>query len=315
MVLVLILLISVLFSTGCAQTAEANDRQLVLNITTEGCVQTAETNDQRLVLNVTTEEGVYRKISPEDLAYNYDANLSYYGVTDVMIQLNGQNYPLEESISSGLITVEEIVSFAQIDARNGICKLISNSKNGLTTFVYRYDGICDIRVRHDLYETPDGQQHLIKEVSIHNWNGTNTRSSIYTADDGSVLDMEDWGLEFLIMDQSSDGLTLNIKQAGGQHFGVLQSNSYSLFYLDGQTNVYSDDNNSINSKIAETAIIINNDDITTIEFDWADNYRNLPSGNYYLVLDIEDVYDPDAIHPLTRNFHDLQCYTIPFLIS
>lgn len=289
---------------------------LILSILiSAGCGKEPESSGQRLVLSMSEVDEGYRILKPEDLGGNYDEAITYHGVDDVTILLNGKEQPLEDAVSSGAITVEELIAFAQIDARNGICKLRSESEKGLTTFTYLYLGAFELRVRNDLYETPDGRQHLIRDVDIFNWGGSKGVGSIYTAEDGSLLDMEDWGLTFEVSDITPSGITLTVVQSGGQHFGTLQTNSYSLIYLDKNLMVQSSFDNMGTLTIAEAPIQITNDGTTVIPIDWSGFFQELPSGEYLLNLDIDDIYDPETVHPLARNYHDFQNYTITFRIQ
>lgn len=51
---------------------------------------------------------------------------------------------------------------------------------------------------------------------------------------------------------------------------------------------------------------------TELRCDLAETYGSLPAGEYTLVVQIEDQYDPESVTPMVRKFHDKQYYSINF---
>lgn len=269
------------------------------------------TDGQRLHLSVTDVDGAYHSYSAEDLGNNFDGNLVYM-VEDVSITLDKETIPLIEAITEGRITVEEIIAYARIDAQNRYCKEITETKNGLTKFVYQYYDQFDLGVYYDIYETPDGREHLISNVRIHEYTGgTREGFQFRTTDkngDDVAIDREDWGLSFEVLEATPTYVDFQVTQSGGQQFGELQY--YVLSFFDDNAKAYlekplpsSDDMNVIEAGKASIHRI-----------DWSESHGELPPGKYYLWLRVCDIFDPNAIHPLTRDFYDEQSYCISFEI-
>lgn len=56
-------------------------------------------------------------IDLKDLGLNYPCDFDLEGLQNVQIQVDGAYYPLEEALKEGNVTPEELVAYAQIDAR------------------------------------------------------------------------------------------------------------------------------------------------------------------------------------------------------
>ena len=295
-----ILIITLLFLTGCA----GND----------------SLNEQRLHISAVADPETRIQIPMEDLKGNFDSDLCYQNVKDVTITLDKQTYPLEDAIADGLITVEELMAYARIDARNGFCTEIADSRNGVSHFIYRYQGICDLYFTHDIYETPDGKNHVLNYFSVYNNGGTDNTfytgpATLYSVlDQNYPIDQEDWKLKFEITDASSTGFTLNVHQADSpikqfrsQHVGQLRLGSIDLFNLETlDSYLYCFDGE-------ESPIQANAPCTYQINFaDFEESPGTLPSGSYRIFLDIYDDFDEADMHPLTRDYRQAQGYWISF---
>lgn len=263
--------------------------------------------DRRLLLNAEQHSVGWVTISADQLGGNFPEDIIYKNVSNVTIEVDGTVYPLEEAIRDGHITVEEIFAYARIDARNGVCRERHTTHNGLTYFLYSYPW-CDIRLSYDVYETPDGQQHLISYLGIYD--SSDTIYSAHYGEEGNVIDREDWGLTFTAVSATPTTLTYQCRQSGGQQVGTLSAYSYCIFtdsmsFLDQLAADQSSDN-------AEAPLAMNGTCENTI--DWTDVYGELPAGNYILRLGVRDFYDEEQMHPLMKNFYDHQYYDFPFTI-
>ena len=241
---------------------------------------------------------------------NY-ASVTLYNLADVTIDLGGETVALRDALEKNKISGDELVALARLDAAQGICNETAKSKNGLTEFTYHYPEF-SLHYVYDVYETPDGKQHLIKDLSLYG--AKNTPVYAYTFDaDGQPIDYEDWGLEFRISEVNSKGMRLTCSQSGGQQLGTL---SLELALL---SNAGTDQYEPIDSIIpkGETAAAseINMGGITEISFDFEKTYGVLPAGDYALDFQIADRYEKNALSALTRKYHDTQWYSIAFTIK
>lgn len=294
---------------------------IALILLTCGCGQQAEESGQRLLISAVTDTESSLTITKEDLNGNYDGNLRFQNVKDVTITLDGKSYPLEAAIADGLITVEEIEAYARIDARNGYCKEVADSRLGVSHFIYRYAGVCDLYFTHDIYETPDGSDPVTTYFAVSNNNGLD--NSFHTG--GSTLlnvreqnypaDMEDWKLKFEITDASTTGFTLNVHQEysptrknGSHQIGQLQLAQFELFYLDEMTFPYL-------YHFDSEECVIESGSTKSFKVVFADSENcpaELPSGSYRIFLDIKDDFDEADVHPLMQDYHRSQGYWISF---
>ncbi len=279
-----------------------------------GCTQTTpvEESGQRLKLTgVKTEaDGIdYLLFTSDDLNGNYGGELEYLGFSGVNIELDGVISPMEEAVRDGTITVEEIIAYAQADARDHHCWEKQETKNGLTMFQYGYNGF-KLKVINDVFETPDGQQHLIRELSIREYT-MDTNFGTYLVEGGGpgdYIDKEDWGLNFVITEASPDGLTIKCDQAGGQQFGELFIWSYMLYRTDSEWYYEPDRQDRINQPIKMG-------DTLTFRIEWTDHLEALSPGSYGIRLRVDDIYSAEDVPPLSRNYHDRQTYDLKFTIE
>lgn len=272
-------------------------------------------SEQKLFLSITKSKGASTKIFTErDLSNNYKGDFSYQNISTVTIYLNNKQFQLEEAIRNNTTTVEEIISFAQQDARNGYCSQLTYTHHGLTTFIYRYSDF-ELHFIYDVYELPSGKDHLVQSFSICLPGQGYERKTVYTVSNGIfeyLLDREDWGIKFEVVNANSVSLTLKCFQSNGQQIGELNTDTF--FIYDSETfmpltkmgSFYSTNTFSQNSIVSNS--------ISHFTIDWSDIYGELKSGQYIMSLYIVDKYDKSTVHPLMKNFYDRQNYYIEFTI-
>lgn len=241
---------------------------------------------------------------------NY-ASVTLYNLADVTIDLGGETLALRDALEKNKISGDELVALARLDAAQGVCNETAKSKNGLSEFTYHYPEF-SLHYVYDVYETPDGKQHLIKDLSLYGVK--NTPVYAYTFDaDGQPIDYEDWGLEFRISEVNSKGMRLTCSQSGGQQLGAL-SLELALLSKAG-TDQYEPIDPIIPKGETAVASEINMGGITETSFDFEKTYGVLPAGDYELTLQVADRYDKNALSALTRKYHDTQWYSITFTIK
>lgn len=241
---------------------------------------------------------------------NY-ASVTLYNLSDVTIDLGGETVALRDALGKNRISGDELVALARLDAAQGVCNETAKSKNGLTEFTYHYPEF-SLHCVYDIYETPDGKQHLIKDLSLYG--AKNTPEYSYAFDkDGQPIDYEDWGLEFRISEVNSKGMRLTCSQSGGQQLGTLSLELALLSKAD--TDQYEPIDPIIPKGETAAASEINMGGITEISFDFEKNYGVLPAGDYALDFQIADRYDKNALSALTRKYHDTQWYSVAFTIK
>lgn len=266
--------------------------------------------DRYLKISLTTAvDSPFSVFTNDALGGNFTEDLTYLGVKDVSINIEGTPTKLEDALENGSVSEEDIFYFARLDAKNGICQEICESTHGLTNFTYRYPEF-DLRIIYDIYETPDGQQHLISDLGIY---APGTAPDAYRSfiDQESMLfyDSEDWGLVFKTTSVSPTSITLNCTQSGGQQIGELYTAYYAIRNSDGWIKRIDGENSGPGH---EYPIVMGGS--TELALDWNGYFGELPSGNYTLDLYIEDKYDDSQVHPLMVNYHDRQAYVIEFVV-
>lgn len=255
-------------------------------------------------------DNLFTVISAEELHHNVSHSTLFHGVKDVSIEIENEIYPLELAIRDNLISTAMLHAYAQQDAKNGLCSYSPESQNGLTQHIYGYPDF-DIKFVYDIYETPDGQQHLINDISIYKKGGVIPR--YYVSHDRQLIDREDWGLQFTVIDATASNLTLNCQQSAGQQIGELKPTYY--YIISAQNN----DIDSLKTNKSDywecPPIILQDECCTRLTIDWTETYGELPAGEYTLWLQVEDFYNKEDIHPLMQNFYDAQDYWIEFSIE
>lgn len=283
---------------------------LLICLLLSGCgkTQTVESN-RRLNLTATIDQGAYSAISSEDLGRNYTGDIHYSRLTDVAVTLDGKSYPLQQAIAEGRITVEELIAYARIDARNGICGEVKKTKNGLTYFVYCYPDYY-VYTAYDVYETPAKGDVLISEFGL--MAPGDIPSFLATDENGDPVDLEDWGLTLEVAQVSSEKLTLRIHQSGGQQLGSLLVVYDTLYRVEATSETIVD---AKDETLRNWNAGIEENGTTELTVDLAAEYGELPAGDYRMTLLVEDDFDKEAVHPLMRDYYDRQTYMVEFTIE
>lgn len=297
-----------------APAVEQAQAEIVPAPTEPAAVDLKDHRRLRIDLEV-SQEHVYTAFTPEQLGGNVENDLTYNDVTNVSIELEDQVLHLEEAIRDGLITPEEMVAYARIDARKGICQEWKETEHGLTTFIYRYPKF-DLRVVYDVFKSPDGKEHLIKDLDI--CDNAYDIVTFYSDDDGNSLGTEDWGLTMEVLDATKTGVTLRCTQRGGQQIGQLQTGMYVLCkgeeYAREEEDYVPQKEGTNSWEYYEPNLTIAPNAVSEITIDWTRVYGEVPSGTYTMRISVNDVYDPAEVHPLMENFQDKQNYFVTFTI-
>lgn len=269
-----------------------------------------------LITSGAVGEDYWPIIYPAEMDGNYNGIvITSKVIGNLMITLDGKEYPLADALRDQHITAEEICAYARIDARNGFCEEIAISEKGVSRFIYRYPDY-EMSVMHDVFETPDGQQHIMNEINFMPLFGIYNLRFDFDAREKTYsmylpLDREDWGIDFQVTSASSSGITLKATQSGGQQIGQLQLDSY---YINILQEVYHPDDPSYPT-VEIPAIDLVMGGSTEITIDWSENYSDVPPGNYYIVFWINDIFRPEDVHPLMMDYHTTQVYFAEFTIS
>lgn len=235
--------------------------------------------------------------------------ISYHFVENVTVEVQGKRMKLEEAISQGMLTVEEILAEVRRDACAGICQETTQTKNGLTQFTYCYPEM-NLVFCNDVLEAPNGKEYLIRFFQVTApGEPVQMTTAIFdmTTPYHYFLDREDWGLDFRVLSTDNAGLTVEIEQSGGQQFGQLVITNYHI-YSTGDWKVIG--NVSLNPQF-ELCMGGTNE----VQLRWDEICGQLEKGEYCLSLLVTDRFTPENIPPLSRNFHDQQTYYVEFQIQ
>ena len=307
-ILSLILAAVLLLCAGCAN--EKSPAPAIVS-TTQAPTETEPVSAGHLCLSVSFDKGAdYVEYTSDELGGNFSENLIYnFNITSVTIDIDGQSMPLNEALRDGFITEEEIFCDARLDAREGFCVETYESLNGLTNFTFAYPDY-NLRLLYDIYESPSSEQRLISQMVVYEKDTGLAPCHLFVDDEtGEIYDLEDWGLDFEITEVSPTGMTIRCTHSGGQLIGQPEIVDYSLSY-DGK---YLPLNDGFAFSPSLNATLQTND-VTELTIDWTEPYGQLSSGEYELVLWIQDIYDESQKHPLMRNFYDTQIYAVRFEI-
>ena len=231
-----------------------------------------------------------------------DLDFCCIGLTDVTIDLGGNVMDLGNALREGKTSLSEISFLAQSDSQSGFCTEGWKSKNGLAEFRYSYPDF-DLWIVDDIYETPDGLQHLIRGITL-------CQPGSDVAFLHNELDQEDWGIEFSVAEASQTETTLNYTQSGGQVLGQLMTYGYAISRLNPMEGIALLDNAPLQE---QKPISMNGQG--TLCLDIETYFGALPAGQYGMYLYLQDAYNEEDVPPLTRNYHDVQCYWIEFTVS
>lgn len=282
--------------------------------TTENTTPTAEitagedTAQQNLNLSFDHNLDSYFYIPLEQGNYT---SVSGYGMDNIAIEIDGVPMDLEKALTEGHISVDEIVALARADDRQGTCNEVAESENGVTNFIYYYN---NFRLRHvyDIYETPDGSNHLIASISFWSIGHEPAFNPSFCDGFGKRVDYEDWGLEFTGSKTDQKSITVTYSQSGGQQFGELKVENFALYNAYDANPVLLPDG-EIWTELSD-AVVLRRDGESEFTLDLESIYGSVPAGDYRLELRITDVYDPETVHPLTQNFYDTQYYSIKITV-
>lgn len=301
-----LLITAVLALSACGKTSTD---------TTDTVYVPEDVPQQALHITVQQDDSSSAAFSSEDLVGNFSNGMSYKHLKDVSLWINGRYLPLEDALAKGEITEEEIFYLVRTDARNGACAEKCESFHGVAHYTYEYPDY-NILLIHDVYETPDGKQHLISMMTIYAPRSTDGYTQYqegpyhgFLDDNGKIDDKEDWGLTFSAKDVSPTGLVLESEQAGGQQTGELVVIGYDLD--DGERALELPDSSS---EIPSIELPITMNGSGEYELDWSDVYGPLPAGAYTLNLFVADRFDEETVHPLLQNFTDHEWFTVSVTI-
>lgn len=278
-----------------------------------GCAkEKTEGESCRLKLSVVADSSeTFTFIAPEELGDSYQNGIDYYGISQASIECGGKTQELVSAIQNGDITPEEIVAYARIDARNGLCQMGFSSDMGYACYSYSYADYTVLSV-NDVFEAPDGEQYAIERLII----GTPElveRTSLgwpVIEENGEYrnLGREDWGLTFEISQVTPDKLVLTCVQSGGQQAGQLEIADYVLLRQDDNWSQC----DRLDGDTPFELVPLEMEGSTTITIDWTGRYAALPAGDYVLNLYLKETYEDT--HEFMRNYTDAQSYFIPFTL-
>ena len=273
---------------------------------------------RNLRLSATTDRNEPDKVIPLEQGNFPEAH--YWSVKDVTVQLDGTRMPLEDALCEGLVTVDDVIASAREDAAVGRCKESSQSKNGLAVFRYHYPAF-NLQSLYDIYETPDGWRHRITDFSVYGIGRDPGYSIGWDEETGDPIDYEDWGLTFTVTQLSASGITLECAQSGGQQFGRLNVAGLVLSRKNPDTQDWErveplDASTSADIYKAYSEITPKPEDdlamggTKELTCDLEAMFGRLTAGEYEISLKIVDCYDEADVPPLSRNFYDIQWYTV-----
>lgn len=274
-----------------------------------------EVPQQALNITAQQDDENSQRFSGQELAGNFSNGLSIKYLKNVEITVDGVTLPLEEALEQGKISEEEINFAAREDAKNGFCEETFESLHGVTSFTYEYPDY-NILLIHDVYETPDGKQHLISLMTIYAPESMDGYTKYqegpyhgYLDGNGKIDDKEDWGLTFSVKDVSPTGLLLESEQSGGQQTGELFVIGYD--FDDGDRAL---DRLDSSTEIPGIELPVTMNGSGEYVLDWTDVYGPLSAGEYTLNLFVADRFDEETVHPLLQNFTDHEWFTISVTI-
>ena len=300
LILAAVLLLGIGFAIG------RNEVQATTPDTADDPDNLAHTGDDVLVLDITVTKVAdnHAKIfTPDEIGNNFNQNMSYAGVKDVYISLNGANERLEDALKNGDITEEEIFFRARQDAREGHCEETYETIHGVSFYTYHYPNY-DLRLTYDVFKSPDGKLYPVSRMSLYRFADVHdvTPSCVFAdPETGRLLNEEDWGLTFELSDITSHSVTVTCTQSGGQQIGQLKIDGCSI-------------SPEVGTDSPDCEVELTMDGTCQFTIDWSESCGELPSGTYLLSLWVYDIYDESQLHPLMDKFQDLQQHDIKFTI-
>lgn len=271
-----------------------------------------ETPKQTLAITVTLNHAIDAGYTIIPLTQgNYD-KVKYLGISDITIDMDGTTRKLADALQDGSVTVDQLIADARQDAVLGFCREGVTSKNGLAEFTYYY-GDYRLHYVYDVYETPDGRKHLIKDFTIYNSYSAPVNFGYHYDEDGNLIDYEDWGLTFKVSKADSTALTVVCTQSGGQQFGTLQLNQMYLRRKNPDTLEWEWVDDSYTYDCGGPDLTMGG--TTELTLDLTETCGPLSAGDYSLVMKFLDCYNPEDVPSLMRNYYDKQWYTVEFTIQ
>ena len=273
---------------------------------------------RNLRLSATTDRNEPDKVIP--LAQGNFPEAHYWSVKDVTVQLDGTRVPLEDALCEGLVTVDDVIASAREDAAGGRCKESSQSKNGLAVFRYHYPAF-NLQSLYDIYETPDGWRHKITDFSVYGIGRDPGYSIGWDEETGDPIDYEDWGLTFTVTQLSPSGATIECAQSGGQQLGKLNVAGLMLSRKDPDTqdwervepldaSIGADIYKAYSEITPKPENFLNMGGPKELTYNLEAMFGRLTAGEYEISLKIVDCHDEADVPPLSRNFYDVQWYTV-----
>lgn len=310
---------------GCLLLAGAFLLGRYVGVRESDALGAADSGQQNLRISFTADYGMDAHFTTISLEQGNYPDVTYLGMHDVTLDVDGTEMPLEDALQKGKVSVEELVAYARQDAAQGFCQERWKSENGLAVFTYYY-GDFNVRCVYDVYETPANGKKLITDFLIYESRSEPTFSPV-DSETGEALDKEDWGLNFAVTQADSSGVTIACTQSGGQQMGQLNCGGYLLYRknadtqeLDTVPTLY-DQNppiaffTTVEDWDPDPDGFLTMNGKTELSFDFTQIYGVLPAGEYVLALQVVDCYNPSDVPPLMRNYQDAQWYDIAFSIQ
>ena len=287
----------------------------------EEVTTTEEAAERNLRISFTTNIDESFNIPLEHDNYR---DVTCLGIENVTINIDGIVIQLKDALQEGHVSVDEMIAYARQDANLGLCKEVAESKNGLTEFTYYYQEF-RLHYVYDLYETPDGKQHLITDFLIYGI-GREPHFLPRNEETGKRIDSEDWGVRFDVVESDPDHINVKCSQSGGQQIGKLYAEEYILYRKNPDTLELEPvhpmtEEGDLTPFIGyenwepEADHILTMGGTTEMSFIFSHLYGQLYAGDYIIDLKIVDRYNEEDLHPLMRNFYDAQWYQIEFTIE
>lgn len=122
-----------------------------------------EPKEDNIIKSKETQKFILTYISTDDLSIkeiydNGEYKIKTFG-GDVIVTINGIQYSFEEALQQGLITGDEIVEQAKIDAESGICVSSMFYDGGSTE--YKYPNYTVLKLNDLQYDTQTTDKDLV----------------------------------------------------------------------------------------------------------------------------------------------------------
>ena len=262
----------------------------------------------QLSLTIDHESKTVTRINSDQINGSFPEGFVYRFITNPVVIIEGTEHKLEDAFRDGLLTEDEIFYCMKLDAAQGVCQYTYVSDHGLTSHFFDYPEYSVIYI-NDVLEAPDGTQPLIRSLTLLPPDSEHYTSYIFYDENGKRYDTEDWGLTLSVASADSEKLTVKTEQIEGQQIGQLFLTHYIIANQDGWLDRIDENENQIAFFENLVPITMNGEGQLTIEF--VDVYGSLPSGEYEIILYVEDIFDESAVHPLMEDFIE----NMPFIVS